>query len=174
MEQYGILKRDTFSTFHQLLNKWATIGNTVSSRRAVTSGIPQGSSLGPVLFLIYINDLPNYSSLLAFGIFADDTYIFASAHDLKSLEQLINTELKKFKLGAMLTSYQLIQFSRTNFKIVKSPRKRDLAVTIKIESEDGTSSLLERKDRVKYLGVLQYPLNIIYPMSHHEFPAALG
>ena len=38
--------------------------------------------------------------------------------------------------------------------IVKSPRKRDLAVNIKIESEDGTSSLLERKDRVKYLGVL--------------------
>ena len=37
--------------------------------------------------------------------------------------------------------------------IVKSPRKKDLAVNIKIESEDGTSFLLERKDRVKYLGV---------------------
>ena len=37
--------------------------------------------------------------------------------------------------------------------IVKSPRKKDLAVNIKIEREDGTSSLLERKYRVKYLGV---------------------
>ena len=46
------------------------------------------------------------------------------------------------------------QVSKTNFMIVKSPRKRDLAVNIKIESVDGTSYLLERKDRVKYLGVL--------------------
>ena len=51
------------------------------------------SSLGPVLFLIYINDLPNCSSVLSFRIFADDTNVFASARDLRSLEQLINTEL---------------------------------------------------------------------------------
>ena len=52
--------------------------------------------------------------------------------------------------------------------IVKSPRKKDLAVDTKTESEDGMSCLLERKDRVKYLGVLTYP------MLHHEFPAAMG
>ena len=61
--------------------------------------------------------------------------------------------------------------------IVNSPRKKDLVVNIKVESEDGTSSLLERKDRVKYLvciSMTQYPSNIIYPMLHHEFPAAIG
>ena len=140
------------------------MGNTVSSRQAVTCGIPrQGSSLGPVLFLIYINDLPNCSSLLTFRIFADDTNVFASARDLKSLEQLINTELKKVKLWCDANKL-LINFSKTNFMIVKSPRKRDMAVNIKIESEDRSSYLLKRKDRVKYLGVL---LDDTVSFKHH-------
>ena len=78
--------------------QYTAIGNTVSSRQVVTCGIPQGSLLGRVLFLIYINDLPNCSSVLTLRIFADDTNVFASARDLKSLDQLINTELKKVKL----------------------------------------------------------------------------
>ena len=48
--------------------------------------------------------------------------------------------------------------------IFKSPKKRDLAVNIKIESVDATSYLLERKDRVKYLGVL---LDDTLSFKHH-------
>ena len=139
------------------------MGNSVSSRQAVTCGIPQGSSLGPVLFLIYINDLPNCSSLLTFRIFADDTNVFASARDFKTLEHLINTELKNVKLCCDANKLS-INFSKTNFMIVKSPRKRDQAVNIKIESVDGSSYLLERKDRVKYLGVL---LDDTVSFKHH-------
>ena len=154
MEQYGIrgVPLQLFTSYLTNRQQYTAMGNTVSSRQAVTCGIPQGSSLEPVLFLIYINDLPNCSSVLAFRIFADDTNLFASARDLRSLEQLINTELKKVKLWCDANKLS-INFSKTNFMIVKSLRKKDLAVNIKIESEDGTSSLLERKDRVKYLGV---------------------
>ena len=63
----------------------------------MTCGIPQGSTLGPLLFLLYINDLPNCSKNLIFRIFADDTNLFASAFDLKDLETLINSELEKVK-----------------------------------------------------------------------------
>ena len=98
--------------------------------------------------MIYVNDLPNCSSVLTLRIFADDTNVFASARDLKSLDQLINTELKKVKLWCDANKLS-IKFSKINFMIVKSTRKKDLAVNIKIESKDGTSPLLERKDRVK-------------------------
>ena len=110
MEQYRIreVPLQLFTSYLTNRQQYTAMGNTVSSRQAVTCGIPQGSSLGPVLYLIYINDLPNCSSALAFRIFADDTNVFASARDLKSLEQLIYSELKKVKLCAMLTSYQLI------------------------------------------------------------------
>ena len=117
----------------------------------------------PVLFLIYINDLPNCSSLLTFRIFADDTNVFASARDLKTLEQLINNELKNVKIWCDANKLSF-NFSKTNFMIVKSPRKRDLAVNIKIESVDGASYLLERKDRVKYLGLL---LDDTVSFKHH-------
>ena len=87
----------------------------------------------------------------------------ASAPDLKSLEQLISSELKKVKLWCD-TNKLSINFSKTNFMIVKSPRKKDLAVNIKIESEDGTSSLVERKDRVKHPSVL---LDNTVSFKHH-------
>lgn len=50
-----------------------------------------------VLFLLHINDLPNCSDKLTFKIFAEDTNVFASASNLKTLEQLMNSELEKVK-----------------------------------------------------------------------------
>ena len=165
LERYGIrgVPLQFFASYLTNRQQYVQMGNTVSSKQTMTCGIPQGSSLGPVLFLIYINDLPNSSNALTFRIFADDTNVFASARDLKVLEKIVNAELKKVKIWCDVNRLS-INFSKTNFMIIKSQKKKDDQVNVNIESADGTINVLQRKQKIKYLGVL---LDETMSFNHH-------
>ena len=74
--------------FHH--NQCVKIDEVESSMETITCGVPQGPTLGPLLFLLYINDLPNPSEKLSFRIFADDTNIFFTSNNTKEVEFTMN------------------------------------------------------------------------------------
>ena len=94
---YGIRGpvNEWFSSYLNGRIQTTQIDKQISSKRTVLTGVPQGSVLGPLLFLIYINDIYNYSKKLSFYLFADDTNLLYADKDLKSLESVINIELQK-------------------------------------------------------------------------------
>ena len=66
-----------------------------SEVRDITCGVPQGSSLGPLLFLLFINDFRLCLSETSSGHFADDTFILYNSKKPKTIETIVNTELKQ-------------------------------------------------------------------------------
>ena len=99
MDHYGIrgIVLDWFSSYLSERKQYVSVNGHISDYLDITCGVPQGSVLGPLLFLIYINDLPNVSKFLSFYLSADDTNIYFEATDLVSLQKIMNRELKYVK-----------------------------------------------------------------------------
>ena len=95
-------------------------GQLSSNLKTINRSVPQGSILGPLLFLIFINDMPNSTDLLSI-LFADDTTTLASGSDINSVGPLINLELQK--IGIWLKPNELsINTSKTKIMIFSNNR----------------------------------------------------
>ena len=98
--------------------------NGVSSESCkIKCGVAQGSILGPLLFLLFINDLRNVSKVVDFILFADDTNIFFSHKDFNLLPGILNSEMLKLTQWCR-TNKLSINFKKSNFMVFSPPQRR--------------------------------------------------
>ena len=151
LEHYGI--RGTalawFSSYLYNRSQYVSVNGHNSNCLNITCGVPQGSVLGPLLFLIYINDLPNSSTKLTFYLFADDTNIYYESECLFKLQKVVNKELKLVKKWLDANKLAL-NVEKTNFIIFHS-QKNLLHETVNIKI--GKKHVKQVK-YVKFLGLL--------------------
>ena len=97
LNHYGIrgIINDWFCSYLVGRIQSTQIGSRFSKKEKTLSSVPQGSVLGPLLFLIYINDIHNASDKLEFYLFADDTNWLYTDKNLRSLETTMNLELSR-------------------------------------------------------------------------------
>ena len=127
----------------------------ISNSETTLYGVPQGSVLGPLLFLLYVNDIANSSKHLSFYLFADDTSIIYANKNLHNLEQIVNSELSNVS-DWLLANKLTLNFKKSNYVLFR-PRQKCLTYNPSIKAYDSATnalSTLEKKDFVKYLGVL--------------------
>ena len=107
------------------LNRFQYVDYNGSSSfyNTIKCGVPQGSILGPLLFLIYINDICNASEFLEFILFADDTNLFLGHDDLSYLNTIINLELDKLSIW-LQTNKLSVNTNKSNYIVLKSRQGR--------------------------------------------------
>jgi hypothetical protein len=152
LNQYGIrgVANHWIESYLDNRKQFVLYNQHQSPTSSIKCGVPQGSILGPLLFLLYINDLPSYSSKLKFIMFADDTNIIYSHKDPKLLESTLNKELNIISNWFKLNKLSL-NIKKTNIMIFKNKYSHVPTPDIKITIDDKN---IDRVKVTKFLGIL--------------------
>ena len=150
LDHYGIRgqAQQWISSYFYCRKQYVQYKETFSSYQTIKCGVPQGSILGPLLFLLYINDISNASIFAESLIFTDDTSVFYSHSNPNYLQYVMNNELQNFDLW--LKSNKLsVNVKKTKYVIFKTSKKK-INHSFLLHYDNET---LHQVNSIKFLGV---------------------
>ena len=121
---YGIQESayDWFKSYLNNRTQKCAVNGSLSKVCSLGCGVPQGTILGPLLFLIYINDLPNCLSFCQPRMYADDTHITYASADLHSMQSSLNRDLSNIHKW-LLCNKLTLNSTKTEFMLIGSRQK---------------------------------------------------
>ena len=135
LSKYGIrgCELNWFESYLKDRKQYVEFEGVKSGTTLITTGVPQGSILGPLLFLLYVNDLVNASELFSYILYADDTTLFLSDNDHESLIFKANREVEKIAVWFQANKL-LMNTSKTKFMVFspKGTRQPNVNCTLQI------------------------------------------
>ena len=154
LERYGVdtQSQKWFKSYLSNRTQRCNVSGNLSTLGEVKFGVPQGSNLGPLLFLIYINDLPNCLSNASARMFADDTSLTLSADSISGLEEIVNDELSRVH-NWLIANRLSLNIAKTEFMVIGSRQKfasqNNENITIKLNNDT-----IKLVNEAKSLGVI--------------------
>ena len=150
LQHYGIrgLALNWLKSYLSDRKQFVTINGTDSSQKPIEYGVPQGSVLGPLLFIIYINDLPNISKFAHFILYADDANIIVtgdSIHEVMQKVELLCSDIVKWVDHNGLA----LNLKKTKYMIFSRQRIDTSSIQVFVDK-----TKIEEKFECRFLGVI--------------------
>ena len=150
MEHYGIrgCALSWFKSYLANRKQFVTYNGVSSTTKNIRCGVPQGSILGPLLFLIYINDLYSACKHTTAILFADDSNLFKSGTDINAMERDINDELRNISVWLKVNKLSL-NVDKTYYMILSRKKTERKNKTLRINEQ-----MISEVRKIKFLGVM--------------------
>ena len=148
LNHYGIhgISLDLFRSYLSRRQQYVDYNGTKSKLLNITTGVPQGSILGPLLFIIYINDIAHSSNKFDFIIYADDTTLCSTLNRNTNIDA-INTELNNITEWLLINKLSL-NVNKTKAMVFHMPQKKIIIPNLQI-----ADTVIEFVDAFKFLGI---------------------